>query len=111
MEEPSPALAGSSLPPTASYSEYETRPQTGILTPLISVCVSFGRFNMKLESDWIVVVGTVSVSDPSQGKRYQTLQIKPHPGFSLDNNDYDLCLLRTRTEIEMGGEFTPDNVN
>uniref|UniRef100_A0A673FVX8 Peptidase S1 domain-containing protein n=1 Tax=Sinocyclocheilus rhinocerous TaxID=307959 RepID=A0A673FVX8_9TELE len=30
-------------------------------------------YDMKLESDWIVVVDTVSISDASQGKRYRTL--------------------------------------
>lgn len=69
-----------------------------------AVFVLFVRYNMMLESDWIVVVDTVSVSDSSQGKRYNTLQIHPHPQFSASNNDYDLCLLRTQT-MEMGGMF------
>lgn len=78
----------------------------GILTPLISVSVSSIRYGMKLESDWIVVVDTVSISDASQGKRYLILQIHQHPLFSQDNNDYDLCLLHTQTEMETGGAFT-----
>ncbi|XP_043113622.1 uncharacterized protein LOC122357978 [Puntigrus tetrazona] len=73
---------------------------------VITAAHCFIQYDMKQESDWIVVVDTVSVSDPSQGKRYQTLQINTHPRFSLDNNDYDLCMLRTKTEIEMGGEFS-----
>ncbi|KAF4102689.1 hypothetical protein G5714_015572 [Onychostoma macrolepis] len=74
---------------------------------VITAAHCFIQYNMKLESDWIVVVDTVSVSDLSQGKRYQTLQINSHPRFSLDNNDYDLCLLHTKTEIEMGDGVRP----
>lgn len=58
---------------------------------------------MMEESDWVVVIDTVSASDPSQGKRYNTLQIHPHPKFSEDTNDYDLCLLRTQSDMMMGG--------
>lgn len=55
---------------------------------------------MMLESDWHVVIDTVIVT---QGKRYNTLQIQTHPKFSSDTNDYDLGLLRTETEMRMGG--------
>ncbi|XP_016322345.1 transmembrane protease serine 6 [Sinocyclocheilus anshuiensis] len=74
---------------------------------VITAAHCFIQYGMKLESDWIVVVDSVSVSDLSQGKRYHTLQINPHPRFSLDNNDYDLCLLRTQTEMEMGDGVRP----
>lgn len=65
--------------------------------------LSCDRYNMMEESDWVVVIDTVSASDPSQGKRYNTLQIHPHPKFSEDTNDYDLCLLRTQSDMMMGG--------
>uniref|UniRef100_A0A673FU54 Peptidase S1 domain-containing protein n=1 Tax=Sinocyclocheilus rhinocerous TaxID=307959 RepID=A0A673FU54_9TELE len=71
---------------------------------VITAAHCFMQYDMKLESDWIVVVDTVSISDASQGKRYRTLQINQHPRFSQDNNDYDLCLLRTQIEMETGGE-------
>lgn len=55
-------------------------------------------------ADWLVVVGSVSLADNS-GKRYRALQILYHPGFSSQNNDYDVGLLRTITDIDMtGGE-------
>ncbi|ROL41472.1 Transmembrane protease serine 6 [Anabarilius grahami] len=80
-----------------------------IITPhwVITAAHCFVQYDMMLESDWIVVVDTVSVSDSSQGKRYNTLQIHPHPRFSESNNDYDLCLLRTQTEMEMGDGVRP----
>ncbi|XP_050988074.1 transmembrane protease serine 11B-like protein [Labeo rohita] len=74
---------------------------------VITAAHCFMQYDMKLESNWIVVTDTVSISDPSQGKRYHTLQILPHPQFSKDNNDYDLCLLRTQTEMQMGGGVRP----
>uniref|UniRef100_A0A9J7Y8Y2 Peptidase S1 domain-containing protein n=1 Tax=Cyprinus carpio carpio TaxID=630221 RepID=A0A9J7Y8Y2_CYPCA len=74
---------------------------------LISVFVSFDRYGIKPESDWTVVVDTVNISDPSQGKRYHALQINLHPEYSKKNKDYDLCLLRTQTEMEMGDGVRP----
>ncbi|XP_056331028.1 transmembrane protease serine 9-like [Danio aesculapii] len=74
-----------------------------IISPhwVITAAHCFVQYDMMLESDWVVVVDTLSVSDSSLGKRYNTLQIHPHPQFSEDNNDYDLCLLRTQTDMEM----------
>ncbi|XP_056115455.1 transmembrane protease serine 3-like isoform X2 [Rhinichthys klamathensis goyatoka] len=74
---------------------------------VVTAAHCFVQYDMMLESDWIVVVDTVSVSDSSQGKRYNTLQIHPHPRFSGNDNDYDLCLLRTQTEMEMGDGVRP----
>ncbi|KAK2903686.1 hypothetical protein Q8A67_008399 [Cirrhinus molitorella] len=74
---------------------------------VITAAHCFMQYGMKLESDWIVVVDTVILSDPSQGKRYHIQQILLHPQFSKENNDYDLCLLRTQTEIEMGDGVRP----
>uniref|UniRef100_A0A8C2IEB0 Peptidase S1 domain-containing protein n=1 Tax=Cyprinus carpio TaxID=7962 RepID=A0A8C2IEB0_CYPCA len=74
---------------------------------VITAAHCFMQYGMKLESDWIVVVDTVSISDASQGKRYLILQIHQHPLFSQDNNDYDLCLLHTQTEMETGDGVRP----
>ncbi|XP_048009643.1 transmembrane protease serine 11E-like isoform X1 [Megalobrama amblycephala] len=80
-----------------------------IITPhwVVTAAHCFVQYDMMLESDWIVVVDTISVSDSSQGKRYNTLQIHPHPQYSESNNDYDLCLLRTQTEMKMGDGVRP----
>uniref|UniRef100_A0A8C7Z4F7 Peptidase S1 domain-containing protein n=1 Tax=Oryzias sinensis TaxID=183150 RepID=A0A8C7Z4F7_9TELE len=43
-------------------------------------------------ADWLVVVGSVSLADNS-GKRYRAQQILYHPGFSSQNNDYDVGLV------------------
>ena len=56
------------------------------------------------ESDWQVVIDTVHLFDQALGKRYSALEIYPHPDFSEENNDYDLGLLRTASDMEMGGE-------
>lgn len=64
----------------------------------------FPRYDMMHESDWQVVIDTVHLSEVSLGKRYSALEIKPHPNFSEENNDYDLGLLRTAKDMEMGGE-------
>uniref|UniRef100_A0AAY4A8X9 Peptidase S1 domain-containing protein n=1 Tax=Denticeps clupeoides TaxID=299321 RepID=A0AAY4A8X9_9TELE len=55
-------------------------------------------------SDWQVVIDTLRASDESRGRRYSVLHIHPHPGFSEETNDYDLGLLRTAGEMQMGGE-------
>uniref|UniRef100_A0A3B4DEP9 Peptidase S1 domain-containing protein n=1 Tax=Pygocentrus nattereri TaxID=42514 RepID=A0A3B4DEP9_PYGNA len=59
---------------------------------------------MMLESDWQVLIDSIVVT---HGKRYNTLQIHPHPKFSVDTNDYDLGLLRTETEMRMGDGVRP----
>ncbi|KAI7806741.1 hypothetical protein IRJ41_011117 [Triplophysa rosa] len=74
---------------------------------VITAAHCFIQYNMMEESDWVVVIDTVSVSDPSQGKRYNTLEIHPHPKFSEDTNDYDLCLLRTQSAMMMGDNVRP----
>ena len=54
--------------------------------------------------DWLVVVDTVSIADGSLGKRYRALQILYHPHFNRYNNDYDVGLLRTITDMDMTGK-------
>ncbi|XP_073781673.1 tryptase gamma isoform X2 [Danio rerio] len=80
-----------------------------IISPhwVITAAHCFVQYDMMLESDWVVVIDTLSVSDSSVGKRHNTLQIHPHPQFSEDNNDYDLCLLRTQTDMEMTDGVRP----
>ncbi|XP_067367695.1 transmembrane protease serine 6-like isoform X2 [Channa argus] len=58
-------------------------------------------------ADWLVVVGTVSIADSSQGKRYRALQVLYHPNFTTEKNDFDLGLLRTVTDVEMRGGVRP----
>lgn len=55
-------------------------------------------------ADWLVVVDTVSIADVSLGKRYRALQVLYHPRFNRYNNDYDLGLLRTVTDMDMTGK-------
>lgn len=55
-------------------------------------------------ADWLVVVDTVSIADSSLGKRYRALQVIYHPHFNRDNNDYDVGLLRTITDIDLKGQ-------
>lgn len=55
-------------------------------------------------ANWLVVVDTVSIADNSLGKRYRTLQVLYHPRFNRYNNDYDVGLLRTITDINMRGK-------
>lgn len=54
--------------------------------------------------DWLVVVDTVSIADNSLGKRYRALQVLYHPRFNRYNNDYDVGLLRTITDMDMTGK-------
>ncbi|KAL6462454.1 hypothetical protein MHYP_G00288760 [Metynnis hypsauchen] len=77
-----------------------------IVTPrwIITAAHCFVEYNMMLESDWQVLIDTIVVT---HGKRYNTLQIHPHPKFSVDTNDYDLGLLRTETEMRMGDGVRP----
>lgn len=67
----------------------------------------FCRNNMLEVADWLVVVDTVSIADSSLGKRYRALQVLYHPLFKRDNNDYDLGLLRTITDMDMKGKGAP----
>lgn len=55
-------------------------------------------------ADWLAVVDTVSIADNSLGKRYRALQILYHPRFNRYNNDYDVGLLRTVTDMDMKGK-------
>lgn len=55
-------------------------------------------------ADWLVVVDTVSIADSSLGKRYRALQVIYHPRFNRYNNDYDVGLLRTITDIDLKGQ-------
>ncbi|XP_044064275.1 transmembrane protease serine 6-like isoform X2 [Siniperca chuatsi] len=64
--------------------------------------------NKMLEvADWLVVVDTVSIADNSLGKRYRALQVLYHPRFNTYNNDYDVGLLRTITDMDMNGGVRP----
>ncbi|XP_042280919.1 transmembrane protease serine 6-like [Thunnus maccoyii] len=56
---------------------------------------------------WLVVVDTVNIADNSLGKRYRALQVLYHPRFNRYNNDYDVGLLRTITDINMKGGVRP----
>ncbi|XP_036413766.1 trypsin-1-like [Colossoma macropomum] len=77
-----------------------------IITPrwIITAAHCFVEYNMMLESDWQVLIDTIVVT---HGKRYNTLQIHPHPKFSVNTNDYDLSLLLTETEMRMGDGVRP----
>uniref|UniRef100_A0AAY5K5C2 Peptidase S1 domain-containing protein n=1 Tax=Esox lucius TaxID=8010 RepID=A0AAY5K5C2_ESOLU len=68
---------------------------------------SLRLYNMLLESEWQVAVGTLSLADTSAGQRYGVLQILYHPSFSQDNYDFDLGLLRTVPDMNMGGGVRP----
>lgn len=54
-------------------------------------------------ADWFVVVGTVSIAHSSMGKRHGAQLIHYHPQFNKNNNDYDVGLLRTFTDMDMTG--------
>lgn len=62
------------------------------------------RNNMFDVADWLVVADTVSPADPSLGKRYRVLQVFYHPRYNRNNNDYDVGLLRTVTDVDMTGQ-------
>lgn len=61
-------------------------------------------------ADWLVVVNTVSLADSSLGKRYRALQLVHHPSYDDFNNDYDVGLLRTITDIVMRGKEVAPSV-
>lgn len=73
-----------------------------------TACYVSRRNNMLAAGDWLVVVGTVSIADVSLGKRYRALQVIPHPRFNKYNNDYDVGLLHTVTDMDMTGERRRD---
>ncbi|XP_028326241.1 transmembrane protease serine 5 [Gouania willdenowi] len=58
-------------------------------------------------ADWLVVAGTVTIAQNSLGSRYRALQILHHPRFNIHNNDYDVGLLRTITDMDMSGGVRP----
>ncbi|XP_032374109.1 transmembrane protease serine 6 [Etheostoma spectabile] len=80
-----------------------------IISPrwVITAAHCFVENNMLEVADWLVVVDTVSIADSSLGKRYRALQVLYHPLFNRDNNDYDLGLLRTITDMDMKGGVRP----
>ncbi|XP_035862654.1 serine protease hepsin-like [Sander lucioperca] len=80
-----------------------------IISPrwVITAAHCFVENNMLEVADWLVVVDTVSIADSSLGKRYRALQVLYHPLFKRDNNDYDLGLLRTITDMDMKGGVRP----
>ncbi|XP_040923787.1 transmembrane protease serine 6-like [Betta splendens] len=67
----------------------------------------FVEYNMLEAADWTVVVGTISLTDTSQGKIYRVLQVLYHPSYDPDSNDYDVGLLRTVTDMHMSGAVCP----
>ncbi|XP_015228359.1 PREDICTED: tryptase gamma-like [Cyprinodon variegatus] len=80
-----------------------------IISPhwVITAAHCFVENNMFEASDWLVVVGTVSIANNSPGKRHRALQIHHHPQFNKQNNDYDVGLLRTITAMDMTGGVRP----
>ncbi|KAG7474343.1 hypothetical protein JOB18_006752 [Solea senegalensis] len=58
-------------------------------------------------ADWLVVVDTERIEDTSVGKRYRALQVLHHPLFNTYNNDYDVGLLRTITDIDLTAAVRP----
>ncbi|XP_030014298.1 transmembrane protease serine 3 [Sphaeramia orbicularis] len=58
-------------------------------------------------SDWSVVVNTINIADISPDKRYRALHIYYHPRYFRLNNDYDVGLLRTITDIDMTDGVRP----
>ncbi|KAJ7985350.1 hypothetical protein DPEC_G00351150 [Dallia pectoralis] len=74
---------------------------------VITAAHCFIEFDMLLESDWQVVVGTLSLSDLSTGRSYGVRQIVYSPSYSEDNYDFDLGLLRTVPDMILGGGVRP----
>ncbi|XP_068613638.1 transmembrane protease serine 6 [Brachionichthys hirsutus] len=70
---------------------------------VITAAHCFVENNMLEAADWLLVVDTVSIADVSLGRRYRALQVLHHPHFSRQNNDYDVGLLRTVTDVDMTG--------
>ncbi|KAF0046020.1 hypothetical protein F2P81_002549 [Scophthalmus maximus] len=80
-----------------------------IISPcwVITAAHCFVENNMLEVADWLVVVGTVSIAEGSPGKRYRALQVLYHPRFNTYNNDYDVGLLRTITDMDMKDGVQP----
>ncbi|XP_014842339.1 PREDICTED: transmembrane protease serine 6-like [Poecilia mexicana] len=80
-----------------------------IISPhwVITAAHCFVENNMFQAADWLVVVGTVSIADSSMGKRHRAQLIHYHPQFNKNNNDYDVGLLRTITDMDMTGGVRP----
>uniref|UniRef100_A0AAY5KC88 Peptidase S1 domain-containing protein n=1 Tax=Esox lucius TaxID=8010 RepID=A0AAY5KC88_ESOLU len=80
-----------------------------LITPrwIVTAAHCFVMYNMLLESDWQVVLDTLSLTDASAGLRYRVQQIHHHPSFSKDTDDYDIGLMLTVAEIDMGGGAQP----
>ncbi|KAJ4931421.1 hypothetical protein JOQ06_025717 [Pogonophryne albipinna] len=74
---------------------------------VITAAHCFVENNMLEASDWLVVVDTVSIADVSLGERYRALQVLYHPRFNKLNNDYDVGLLRTITDMDMRAGVRP----
>eukprot|EP00064_Thunnus_orientalis_P008284 superscaffoldBa00000976_g8307 len=76
-----------------------------IISPhwVITAAHCFVENDMLEVAHWLVVVDTVNIADNSLGKRYRALQVLYHPRFNRYNNDYDVGLLRTITDINMKG--------
>nr|XP_019948233.1 PREDICTED: transmembrane protease serine 6-like [Paralichthys olivaceus] len=74
---------------------------------VITAAHCFVENNMLEVADWQVVVDTVSIAHGSQGQRYRALQVLYHPHFNTYNNDYDVGLLRTITDMDMSGGMRP----
>ncbi|CAK6964285.1 testisin-like [Scomber scombrus] len=74
---------------------------------VITAAHCFVENGMLEVANWLVVVDTVSIADNSLGKRYRALQVLYHPRFNRYNNDYDVGLLRTITDINMRDGVRP----
>ncbi|RVE63043.1 hypothetical protein OJAV_G00162940 [Oryzias javanicus] len=73
---------------------------------VITAAHCFVEYKMFEAAEWLVIVGSVSLADNS-GKRYRALKVVYHPQFNTNNNDYDVGLLRTVTDIDMTGGVQP----
>ncbi|KAF6736588.1 Transmembrane protease serine 3 [Oryzias melastigma] len=73
---------------------------------VITAAHCFVEYKMFEAADWLVMVGSVSLADNS-GKSYRALKVLYHPQFNTNNNDYDVGLLRTITDIDMTGGVQP----
>lgn len=68
---------------------------------VITAAHCFVQSDMMHPSDWHILVNTVYIGESNTGRRYRVLQVVYHPNYNEDNNDYDVGLLRTITEISM----------
>nr|XP_054597233.1 uncharacterized protein LOC129163491 [Nothobranchius furzeri] len=74
---------------------------------IITAAHCFVENSMFEPSDWLVLVGTLSIARNSQGKRYRALQVFYHPQYNKNSYDYDVGLLRTITDIGMTDGVRP----